>query len=102
MSVRVPPGLLRWSLLAALVGAGLGLVAGGLARAWGRQRLAWVVPHWLALLALLAWDRAIARPALFDDLPALRSVLGWLVEHGQPWHPRVAAGLWLALPLALL
>jgi arylsulfatase A-like enzyme len=159
MFVRVPLGFLRWSLLAALVGAGLGLglfaleterllsagavgvgidvegpyaalmnairpllpgllvrvaavygvggavlglVAGGLARAWGRQRLAWVVPHWLVLLALLAWDRAIARPALFDDLPALRSVLGWLVDHGQPWHPRVAAGLWLALPLGLL
>jgi len=159
MSVRVPPGLLRWSLLAALVGAGLGLglfaleterllsagvvgvgidvegpyaalmnairpllpgllvrvaavyaaggavlglVAGGLARAWGRQRLAWVVPHWLMLLALLAWDRAIARPALFDDLPALRSLLGWLVDQGQPWHPRVAAGLWLAFPMGLL
>ncbi|HYH95182.1 sulfatase-like hydrolase/transferase [Hyalangium sp.] len=159
MTPRSPPELLRWSLLAALVGAGLGLglfaleterllragavgvgidvegpyaalmnairpllpsllvrvaavyaaggavlalVAGGLARAWGRKRLAWVVPHWLVLLALLAWDRAIARPALFDDLPALRAVLGWLVDHGAPWHPRLAAGLWLALPLGLL
>ncbi len=158
MSVRAAPGLLRWLLLVALVGAGLGLVlfaleterllstgvvgvgidvegpyaalmnairpllpgllariaavyavagavlalvAGGLARAWGRTALRWVLPHWLVLLALLAWDRAIARPALFDDLPSLRPVLGWLVDHGEPWHPRVAAGLWLALHLGL-
>lgn len=159
MSARVAPGLLRWTLLAALVGAGLGLglfvleterllragvvgvgidvegpyaalmnairpllpgllfrvaavyaaggavlglMAGGLARAWGRRRLAWVVPHWLGLFALLAWEHAIARPALFDDLPALHAVLGWLVDHGQPWHPRAVAGLWLTLSLGWL
>ena len=97
------PGLLaRVAAVYAVGGAVLGLVAGGLARAWGRQRLAWVVPHWLVLLALLAWEHAIARPALFDDLPSLHAVLGWLVDHGQPWHPRVAAALWLVVPVVLL
>ncbi|MDY7225107.1 sulfatase-like hydrolase/transferase [Hyalangium rubrum] len=97
------PGLLtRVAVAYAAAGAVLALGAGLLARAWGRKALGWVVPHWLVLLALLAWDRAIARPALFDDLPALRPVLGFLVDHGQPWHPRVAAGLWLALHLGLL
>jgi arylsulfatase A-like enzyme len=97
------PGLLvRIAAVYAVGGAVLGLVAGGLSWAWGRTRLGWVVPHWLVLLGLLAWDRAIARPALFDDLPSLRSVLGWLVDHGEPWHPRLAAGLWLAVPLGVL
>ncbi|XXF75753.1 sulfatase-like hydrolase/transferase [Myxococcaceae bacterium GXIMD 01537] len=95
------PGLLaRVALAYALGGAVLGAVAGALARAWGRG---WTVaPHWLGLLMLLAWDRAIARPALFDDLPALRPVLAWLVDHGEPWHPRTAALLWLALHGAIL
>jgi arylsulfatase A-like enzyme len=97
------PGLLiRVASAYAAAGAALGLVAGCMARAWGRTALRWVVLHWLVLLALLAWDRAIARPALFDDLPVLRPVLGWLVDHGQPWHPRVAAGLWLVAQLGLL
>jgi arylsulfatase A-like enzyme len=97
------PGLLvRIAAVYVLGGAVLALGAWGLTRAWARQRLAWVVPHWLVLLALLAWDRAIARPALFDDLPLLHFVLGWLVDHGEPWHPRLVAGLWLVVPWVLL
>jgi arylsulfatase A-like enzyme len=97
------PGLLvRVAVAYAVAGAVLGLGAGVLARAWGRKALGWVVPHWLVLLTLLAWDRAIARPALFDDLPSLRPALGWLVDHGAPWHPRLAAGLWLAVHLGLM
>ena len=97
------PGLLvRIAMVYGVAGALMGLVAWALARAWGQQRLAWVVPHWLVLLALLAWDRAIARPALFDDVPSLRPMLGWLVDHGEPWHPRLVAGLWFAVPLVLL
>ncbi len=38
-------------------------------------------------MLLLAVHRAITRPALFDDLPALTSFLGFLVAHGEPWHP---------------
>ncbi len=98
----LPGLLLRVAAVYAVAGAVLALVAGGLVRAWGRTGWGWVVPHWLVLLALLAWDRAIARPALFDDVPSLRPVLGWLVDHGEPWHPRVAAGLWLALHLGVL
>ncbi|HVG63411.1 MAG TPA: sulfatase-like hydrolase/transferase [Hyalangium sp.] len=97
------PGLLvRIAMVYGVAGALMGLVAWALARAWGQQRLAWVVPHWLVLLALLAWDRAIARPALFDDVPSLRPMLGWLVDHGEPWHPRLVTGLWFAVPLVLL
>lgn len=97
------PGLLaRVAVTYAVAGAVLGWVAGALSRAWGRAARWVVVPQWLVLLGLLAWDRAVARPALFDDVPALRPVLAWLVDHGQPWQPRVAAGLWLALNVGLL
>ncbi|SEM00649.1 Arylsulfatase A [Stigmatella aurantiaca] len=97
------PGLLaRIAAVYALGGAVLGALAGGLIRAWGGVRWLWTVPAWLGLLGLLAWDRAIQRPALFDDVPALRPVLGTLVEGGEPWHPRLAAGLILGLSLAVL
>ncbi|RKG72716.1 sulfatase, partial [Corallococcus exercitus] len=77
-----------------------------LARAWTRRggwvSLAVLVPHWLGLLLFWAWDRALARPALFDDLPAVRPVLAWLVDHGEPWQARAAAGAWVAVHLAVL
>lgn len=97
MRPLVPGLILRVAVAYAVAGAVLGWAAGALARAWGRVGPWTVVPHWLVLLALLAWDRAILRPALFDDLPALRPVLAWLVDHGEPWHPRAAAALWLVL-----
>jgi arylsulfatase A-like enzyme len=97
------PGLLaRVAVTYAGAGAVLGWGAGVLSLAWGQRGRWLVVPQWLVLLALLAWDRAIERPALFDDLPALRPVLAWLVDAGQPWHPRVAAALWVVLHLGVL
>jgi arylsulfatase A-like enzyme len=98
----VPGLLLRVAAVYAVAGAVLAAVAGVLARAWGpgrggaRGALA-VLGQGGLLLALLVWDRAIARPALFDDLPAVRPLLAWLVEHGQPWHPRAVAVAWLLL-----
>src|SRR5262252_5102772 len=54
-----------------------------------------------ALAAFLIWDRAIARPALLDDLPAARLWLPWLLDHGHPWQPRLAALLWIAAHLVV-
>lgn len=99
---RMPGLLVRIAAVYALGGAVLGALAGGLVRAWGGVRWVWTVPTWLGLLGLLAWDRALQRPALFDDVPALRPVLGALVDRGEPWHPRLAAGLLLGLSLAVL
>ena len=97
------PGLLaRVAVPYVLAGMGLGWVAGGLSRAWGRVGRWLVVPHWLVLLALLAWAHALHRPALFDDVPALRPALAWLVDQGTPWQPRIVALLWLGLHGVLL
>lgn len=88
--------LLSRVLLAYLLGAmALGGLAALLARAWGRGGVAGLVLHWAGLLGLLAWDRALQRPALFDDVAALQGALEWLTLHGEPWQPRAAAGLWL-------
>ncbi|WP_375760400.1 sulfatase-like hydrolase/transferase [Corallococcus exercitus] len=102
----LPGVILRVAAVYVVAGGLLGLAAAVLARAWtrrgGRLSLAVTVPHWVALLLLWAWDRALARPALFDDLPAVRPVLAWLVDHGEPWQARAAAGAWVAVHLAVL
>ncbi|ATB47087.1 sulfatase-like hydrolase/transferase [Corallococcus macrosporus] len=92
----VVPGLLL-RVAAVYAVAGLALAAAGtlLARAWGRGGAGASLGQGLLLFLLLAWDRAIARPALFDDLPAVRPLLAWLVEHGEPWHPRAVVAVWL-------
>lgn len=91
------PGLLmRIALTCALGGAVLGLGAGALAWVTRPQRLLPVVAAELVLLwGLLAWVHAIWRPALFDDVPPLRSLLAPLVRGGEPWHVAVAGGLLL-------
>ncbi|GMT96177.1 hypothetical protein KH5H1_02960 [Corallococcus caeni] len=102
----LPGVILRVAAVYAVAGGLLGLAAAVLARAWTRRggwvALAVMVPHWLGLLLFWAWDRALARPALFDDLPAARPVLAWLVDHGEPWQARAAAGVWVAVHLAVL
>ncbi|MCY1015147.1 sulfatase-like hydrolase/transferase [Pyxidicoccus sp. MSG2] len=98
----VPGLLLRVAAVYAVAGAVLALAAAVLARAWGpRRSMPGELGEGLVLLGLLAWGHAISRPALFDDLPAVRPLLAWLVEHGQPWHPRAAAGAWLLLHAVL-
>lgn len=98
----VPALLLRVAAVYAVAGAVLAAAAGVLARAWGPGRggvrgALGELAQGAVLLGLLAWGHAISRPALFDDLPAVRPLLAWLVAHGEPWHPRVAAGAWLLL-----
>ncbi len=66
----------------------LSLVAGALS--WGvrgkRPGL------WMVALALwLVWRRAVWTPALFDDVPYADLWLPFIVAHGEPWHPAVAA-----------
>jgi arylsulfatase A-like enzyme len=98
------PGLLaRVGVAYAVFGVGAGLLAHALASVWSaRRRLSrWglFLAEWLACVGLLAWARAVTRPALFDDvLPT--SILRWLVDHGQPWHARTAAIAFLVLHLA--
>ncbi|AGC44451.1 sulfatase [Myxococcus stipitatus DSM 14675] len=88
----VLPGLLvRVAAVYVVAGGVFAGVAFGLARVWGRGGVGATVAGWLGLVMLLAWDRAIARPALFDDLPWVRPLLAWLVDHGEPWHPRAVA-----------
>ncbi|MCP3101788.1 sulfatase-like hydrolase/transferase [Myxococcus sp. K15C18031901] len=88
----VLPGLLaRVASVYVVAGMALAVAAWGLARAWGRGGVGGTLVGWWGLAALLAWERAISRPALFDDLPAARPLLAWLVDHGEPWHPRAVA-----------
>ncbi|NBD10743.1 sulfatase-like hydrolase/transferase [Corallococcus silvisoli] len=102
----LPGVVLRVATVYVVAGALLGLGAAVLARAWTR-RGGWgaaglVLLHWAVLLGFWAWDRALARPALFDDLPVARPVLAWLVDHGEPWQARAAAGAWVAAHLMVL
>jgi arylsulfatase A-like enzyme len=90
------PGLVARIVLAyAVAGIALGLYAGLLVRLVAPRRALGAALGWIAAALLtvtaLAWDRAIARPALLDDLPWFRPALAWLVDAGQPWHPRAFA-----------
>ncbi|RKG97583.1 sulfatase-like hydrolase/transferase [Corallococcus carmarthensis] len=102
----LPGVILRVAAVYVVAGGLLGLAAALMARAWTRRSgwvsLAVLVPHWVVLLLFWAWDRALMRPALFDDLPAVRPVLAWLVDHGEPWQARAAAGAWVAVHLLVL
>ncbi|MBX5484045.1 MAG: sulfatase-like hydrolase/transferase [Myxococcaceae bacterium] len=91
----------------AYVAAGIlgGLYAALLARLWPIRRavVAWIV--WclelVAVIAFVVVDHAIVRPALFDDLPAARSALAWLVDHGEPAVARACAGAFLGVQILL-
>jgi arylsulfatase A-like enzyme len=95
------PGLLGRIFLAyATAGITLGLYAALLVRLVAppgavKAALGWIAAAFL-MMATLMWDRAIARPALFDDLGWFRPALAWLVAAGEPWHPRAFAAVCLA------
>jgi arylsulfatase A-like enzyme len=97
----LPALLARVALAYALGGALLGLASAflvsmlSLKGRW-RRRFAFLL-ELLVVAAVLTWDRAIARPALYDDLPWMRGLLAFLVDHGEPWHPRAGALLLFAL-----
>jgi arylsulfatase A-like enzyme len=102
----LPGVVLRAASVYVLAGALLALAAAALSRAWlpggGWRAVALTPLQWSVLLGFWAWDRALARPALFDDLPAARPALAWLVDHGEPWQARAAAGAWIAVHLLVL
>ncbi|WP_227027948.1 sulfatase-like hydrolase/transferase [Corallococcus soli] len=102
----LPGVVLRVATVYLVAGGLLGLASAVLARVWtgrgGWVALGVTALHWVALLLFWAWDRALERPALFDDLPAVRPVLAWLVDHGEPWQARLAVGTWVAVHLAVL
>lgn len=97
---QLPLLFLRVAIAYAVAGVFLGLVAAGFASLLlppeDRRRRAVLFGELLALGAFLLWDRAIARPALLDDLPAFRPLLAWSIDHGHPWQPRLAGALWVA------
>src|SRR5215472_14860219 len=95
------PGLFaRVALIYALGGALLGALAAALGSSFAARRRSAVAAIWAGevflLLGLLLWDRAIARPALFDDLALSSPVFDWVVSKAEPWQPRLALGLWVA------
>ncbi len=85
-----------------LAGSVLGLTAGLLAGLLAtRRKLFWVwLLELLGMAALLTWSAAVARPALFDDVPRLVPVLRLLIDGGEPWHPLAVAALALGIHLA--
>jgi arylsulfatase A-like enzyme len=99
------PGLLaRVAVAYAVAGAAVGLAAWALTQALPDRkwlRAAMVALEGLVLCTVWAWEKAIARPALFDDVPWLRGMLHALVDGGAPWHPRLVLGAWLAAHVAL-
>lgn len=93
----LPPLLLKVAALYAVAGGVAGAVSvAGSSRA-GRV-LAFAL-GWLGLWSLFAWERAVLRPALFDDVPKIAPLLESIVGGGEPWHPRAAACV-VALALA--
>jgi len=95
------PGLFaRVAVIYALGGALLGALAAALGFSFATRRRAAIAAIWVGelclLLALLLWDRAIARPALFDDLALGSRAFGWVVSEAEPWQPRFALGLLVA------
>jgi arylsulfatase A-like enzyme len=91
----LPELLFRVGLVYAVAGASLGAVGGVLAALW-KPKHPWLVlaGELLGLWLLLAWEHAIRRPALFDDLPVVQPLLAVLVQSGRPWHVSLA---WLLL-----
>jgi arylsulfatase A-like enzyme len=102
---RLPLLFLKVVAAYLVAGAALGAASGMLASivaprgGWKYWAAVWI--ELIVLVGMLAWARAIARPALFDDLPLLRPILEVLTRGGQPWHPYAAVIVFLALHLFL-
>ncbi len=91
--------LLVYVAAGAVLGAAAGLLAVTLLGSARRRALVgsvWLL-EFLLLITLIGWNRAVMRPALFDDLTVLRPVLRWLVTSGEPWHPGAVLAGWLGL-----
>jgi arylsulfatase A-like enzyme len=96
----LPALFARVALIYALGGSLLGALAAALGFSFATRRRAAVAAIWVGelclLLGLLLWDRAIARPALFDDLALGSRAFSWVVSEAEPWQPRLALGLLVA------
>jgi arylsulfatase A-like enzyme len=94
--------LLRTAIAYCVAGAAIALGTGALAHDAARTRtgfrLLWAADA-AVLCALCAWAACIERPALFEDVDAVRPLLGWILRHGEPWQPAVAAALIFAAHL---
>lgn len=88
--------LLKIASVYALGGAILGLCAAALTSAFGaRHPRALFALELVILWALLTVHRAVAHPALFDDLPAIAPLLDGLMTYGRPAWAAIAIGAWL-------
>lgn len=98
---QLPWLLGRVAMAYAAAGATGGVLAALLTRLYRIRSapLAWLVwwGNWLLLVLFVCVDHAIARPALFDDLPWLTNELHWLVDHGDFRMLRGAAAAVLAV-----
>jgi hypothetical protein len=85
--------LVRVALACSAAGALLSLAAAALAAQAARTRrgfrLLWAADA-VALCALIAWLACVRRPALFDDVDALRPLVRFVMAHGEPWHAAAA------------
>ncbi|HZX96735.1 MAG TPA: sulfatase-like hydrolase/transferase [Myxococcales bacterium] len=94
--------LLRIAVAYAVVGSltalGSAALAADVARTRRGFRLLWAADA-AAFCAIAWWATCIERPALFDDLDALRPLVVWIARHGAPWQPIAAAALLFAAHL---
>lgn len=100
----VPSLIARILLVYVGAGAALALIGRGVTDALNlRRKRTFTALFAASIFALLLWHAAIARPALFDDLPFARGVWAYFAEHGSPAHPVIAAAVCvLALGLAIV
>lgn len=102
----LPGLLLRVAIVYIAGGAVLGALSALLASCLPVSRRASSIAVWAAefaiLVGLLAWDRAISRPALWDDLAMGWRVFEQVVSRGDPLQPRLAlAGVLCAHAIAV-
>jgi hypothetical protein len=94
--------LVRIAVAYAVAGAAAalttGILADDVARTRKAFRLLWAADA-LALCLFAAWAACIARPALFEDVDALRPLVLWIASHGAPWQPALATAAVCALHL---
>jgi len=90
----LPGLLLRVAIVYVTGGAVLGALAALLASILPVSRRGSWIAVWAAefsiLVALLAWDRVISRPALWDDLAIGWRIFEQVVSRGDPLQPRLA------------
>lgn len=94
--------LVRIAVLYGVAGAFVSVVSASLASDAARTRsgfrVLWAIDA-IVLCLLAAWAACIARPALFEDVDALRPLLRWTTHSARPWHVLTALTVFCALHL---